>query len=205
MKDQALSRIAIALFVINIAAFFYGVYYYNSLLAKTDPLLWIFALDSPMHALLFAAAIGLALIKRANDWIINLAAIGSIKYGLWTMFVILFQSEYFLSPEVAWQYVFLFVAHIGQLAQGLFLIGNRRMTATMLFILGGWTLLNDYADYGLGTHPIIGEKGIEIVAIGTIVISIISIVIVYFGAQKRVNLFKQIPVLDGLRNHLFKQ
>jgi uncharacterized membrane protein YpjA len=203
MGEQLLFKAAIALFLINIAAFFYGIYYYDSLLVKTNPLLWIFALDSPIHALLFAAVIGLALAGKTNDWIVHLAAIGSIKYGIWTMFVILFQAEYFLAPSVAGQYVFLFIAHIGQLLQGLFLIGTRRMAIAMLLILGGWTLINDYADYALGTHPMIGERGLETVAMATVLISIVSVAAVFYGSQKRIDLLKQVPVIGELREYLF--
>jgi len=201
--DSVFFKAAVALILINLGAAIYGIYYYDTLLAKTDPPLWVFALDSPLHAFLFAAAIGLALVKKANNWITHLAAIGCIKYGLWTIFVVLFQSEYFLAPSVAPQYIFLFVAHIGQIIQGLFLVGTKRMGIAMLLILGGWTLLNDYMDYGIGTHPMIAEKGLETVAAGTVLISLVSIAVVFYGAEKRINLFKPFPFLGGLRAHLF--
>ena len=140
-------QLAIALVIINLIAFVYGLYYYRDQIARVDPSLIIFAVDSPLNAILFGAVILFALFGYRNDLLTGLAAVGNIKYGLWTMFVIIFQGSYFLSPEVIGTYMILFVAHIGQLLQGLYLADisglAKKSGRIILDILIAWVLLND--------------------------------------------------------------
>ena len=112
----------------------------------------------------------------------------------------------YLSPEVIGNFSILFVAHIGQLLQGLYLADvsgiAKKSGRIILVILIAWVLLNDYMDYVVGTHPIIPEEGIGTVAIVTVIISLISVGIVYGFSLKKKDLFKSIGILKRMRSDL---
>lgn len=190
--------------VINFIGFLYGMYYYSGQLSEWNPLYWILIIDCPLQALL----VGLILVHKAragyekeNDtknpaedeffrFLMNFTAVGSIKYGIWTMFVILFYHNFFLFSD-PFTYLILFLAHLGLALEGLALTGFE-MKKRDLFIITGFYLLNDASDYLIGTHPVIPHEGIEIIAMVTLSLTFICSYLVWKSGKEKRNLLSEI-------------
>ncbi|NOZ27857.1 MAG: DUF1405 domain-containing protein [Chloroflexi bacterium] len=122
---------------------------------RASPLLWArwIAAYEGMWALLG----GLCLITAAvwnrvpNEWL-SIAAMGQIKYGLWTVFawvVFWWNTRGFVTFES----VFMTVTHMAMIAQGMMLFTYYRPSRRGALVAGGWFLLSDFVDYGLGYYP----------------------------------------------------
>ena len=196
------TRLAYLLIAANILGFFYGVYYYGDQLAQTTPALWLLVIDCPLQALLFAIVLFLAVSGRGSGFLTALTAAGSLKYGIWTMFVILFYGDYFLAGTLALGYSLIFVSHFGQFLEGLFLSGIKKVSAgaTMAILL--LYLLNDYSDYAGGTHPLIPERDIGTVATVTVALSFLSVAFVYIAGRAKLDAFGRIRALKGVREFI---
>lgn len=179
--------------LINFIAFVYGIYYYSDQLSDSNPIYWIFIIDCPLQALLVGILLlghmirsergdekGIEPGKSKNQLLedlTNFTAVGAIKYGIWTMIVILFYYEYFLLSDFL-NYSILFFAHLGLLLEGLALSTLYKTRRKMIVIALLFYLLNDFFDYVLNTHPRIPETGIEIIALMTISLTFLSVYLV---------------------------
>lgn len=190
--------------VINFIGFLYGVYYYSDQLSDWNFLYWLLIIDCPLQALL----VGIILIWKLRDiwrkeenptnqklfglfrFLTNFTAVGSIKYGTWTMFVILFYYNYFLVSD-PFTYSILFIAHLGLVLEGLALTGLE-IKKKDLFLIFGFYLLNDAFDYLIGTHPIIPNERIEIIAIMTLSLTFICSYIVWKSGNEKRNILNEV-------------
>jgi uncharacterized membrane protein YpjA len=141
--------------VINLLGSGFGYYYYKSLLAASPLWLWIFIPDSPNSTLLFSLAIFLILMGRGSSTLSALGSVYVMKYGLWTMFVILYYSEYFLSPPLTGYYWLMFWLHFGMVIEPVVILHTLEKGKRVLLIPLIWLLINDFFDYGLGTTPLL--------------------------------------------------
>lgn len=137
-----------SLILANLAGFLFGLYYYWPQLSQTPLGYWLLVIDCPLFVLAFA----LLLVFDVRDPFWNLlAGVGLSKYGLWTVFVILYSWNQFM----AWNpvmYPLLLFAHLGMAIESVFLLprmksGFDNLRAIPLF------LLMDYYDYFKGLHP----------------------------------------------------
>jgi uncharacterized membrane protein YpjA len=198
------TRLAYLLIAVNLLGFFYGVYYYGDQLAQTAPVLWLLVIDCPLQALLFAIVLFLAVSGKGSSFLTALTAAGSLKYGIWTMFVILFYGDYFLAGSLALGYSLIFVSHFGQFLEGLLLSGIKRVSAGATVAILLLYLLNDYSDHAWGTHPLIPERDIGTVAAVTVALSILSAAFVYIAGRVKLDVFGKIRVLKGVREMIRK-
>jgi uncharacterized membrane protein YpjA len=198
------TRLAYLLIAVNLLGFFYGVYYYGDQLAQTAPALWLLVIDCPLQALLFAIVLFLAVSGKGSGFLTALTAAGSLKYGIWTMFVILFHGDYFLAGTLAVGYSLIFISHFGQFLEGLFLSGIKKASAGVMIAILLLYLLNDYSDYVWGTHPLIPERDIGTVAAVTVALSFLSVAFVYFAGRAELNMFRRIRALNGIREQIRK-
>ncbi|MCB0077059.1 MAG: DUF1405 domain-containing protein [Anaerolineales bacterium] len=142
-----------AFIVVNVIGFVLGAFgWYGYQLPQTPLIWWLFVPDCPLVALLFAIALwGL---RQGKRWtIFNLwAAVGSIKYGVWTCTVWL--AYWAQTGDFNALSLLMFVTHVGLIAQGV----------VLLLLTEGWTLRQalpafayyifaDFVDYRLGHHP----------------------------------------------------
>jgi uncharacterized membrane protein YpjA len=117
--------------------------------------LWIFIPDSPLATLFFAASLFLIYFKKRVDAFYLIAMAQSMKYGFWTMFVIVYFSDYFLAPVHRDYYYLMFALHFGMLIQPALILHKVRITGKELAIAAFWLALNDYFDYLRNTHPLV--------------------------------------------------
>ncbi len=174
-------RILLAiLFAANLIGAAFGFFvYYSEQLKVTQFLLWPFVPDCP----LYAATIVLAyfLVKRL-DWFVYLAALGAAKYGAWTVGALVLYSDFYFSQN-SLLYSFILVSHIVLCLEGLYFIG--RIAPKKIWVLGSlaWFLINDAADYLLGTHPPI-PNGAETVLFPATVLLTLAVVCAFSFAKK---------------------
>lgn len=175
--------LALGLIGINLAGLLVGIYYYSYQLAYTNPLWWIFVIDCPLYVGLFALVLMGELIGIRNDFFSYLVAVGLLKYGAWTVVVILGYSWFFLSPEngLLIPNMLLLIAHLGMAAEGFVFFFNRPRPWMLAGCLG-WFLFNDFIDYwGPAVHPLM-PRGIDYAPLAayTIASSFAACLLIYF-------------------------
>ena len=147
----------VSLFLVNLAGFIFGIYYYYYQLSITSLWSWVFIIDCPLYVLLFAVICALKLKNKSiPDGFYFLTSLGLIKYGLWTGLVIWLYSGHFfsISPIL---YSLLFPLHIGMILEGVVFFPHFKVKPKCALIVLFWFLLNDVLDYFFGTLPLIPE------------------------------------------------
>ena len=169
-----MKKLILIIAIINIIGFLYGLQYYSDQMGEVPAFLWVFLLDSPIAVLLAAAVFILLLFNKTNRLLISFASFACIKYGIWTMFVLLYFSDYFFSPEHSWLYYSMFITHAAMVVEGVFLTFPKTKRY-VLYPVSIFFLLNDILDYSLGVHtslPAIGEK-VFITAVFSITLTLV--------------------------------
>ncbi len=141
--------------LVNLAGTAFGFYYYRGMFELFPAKLWIFIPDSPLATLFFALSLLLIYLKKRADAFYLIAMAQSIKYGFWTMFVILYFSDHFLAPHHRDYYYLMFALHFGMVIQPALILHKVRITKKELSIAAAWLALNDYFDYLRGTNPLV--------------------------------------------------
>ncbi len=97
------------------------------------------------------------LFKQAPNWLITLFAFGQILYGIWTVSVWLifwYNTNALLgAPLFTLDSIVMTIAHLGLIAQGIFLLSYIKPSVGSIGIAFLWFALSDYVDYGLGYYP----------------------------------------------------
>lgn len=136
-----------------IGAYFGFFVYYKEQIAATPLTFLVFVADCPLAVLLFAAALVLFWFGRKNDLFSFLAASYCLKYGVWTVAVILWFHQIFFSPDYWMLYAVLLVTHAGMALEAFSLVGRVDVKGMGAGIVLAWLLLNDYMDYFWGLAP----------------------------------------------------
>lgn len=156
--------------LLNVASVFTGLWYYWDQLSATPWHLLIFVPDCPLYVLL---AIPILLKRVKNGAYSFLVSIGMVKYGLWTVFVLLYHSKFYFLPEFLPVTLVFIIGHLGMALEGACLLPKNKVAFAALLVAFGWFLLNDFADYFLGTVPSIPPEGMGLVALLTIASSML--------------------------------
>jgi len=171
--------------IANLIGAYFGffVYYKEQIMATPLPLL-AFTADCPLAVLLFAAALLLHLIGKKNDFLSFLAAAYCLKYGFWTVAVILYFNQLYFAPENWALYATMLITHFGMALESFALVGNIEVKKKCLLIVLGWFLLNDYMDYFWGMRPwTVPNDGLLLPF--TVLLSIGSALILYYAYTKK--------------------
>ncbi len=177
-------NLIILLILVNLAGTIYGWYYYKFQLMVSNPILWPLITDCPNASLFFAMAAYLIYSKRKKDDFTFFASANMVKYGIWTMAILMYHRDYFFAPERYLLYSGIFVTHLFLVLEAIPLkntissISRRGLAVTFL-----WLLINDFFDYVVGTHPYIPEENIRYVAIFTVLLTFIAIFSVKFSLK----------------------
>jgi uncharacterized membrane protein YpjA len=151
---------------VNAAGAAFGFYYYIPQLSVVSTQLWLLVADSPIATLLFAAALGSSLIGSGSRLLSSMAFLANMKYGLWTVAVLLIFSDGFLSSTSSPMYLFLLLSHLGMAAQVFLLDRVSEFSKKGLVAGTAFYAVNDIADYtsvlGRPLHSLL--PGQEVVA-----------------------------------------
>ncbi len=153
MEESLLKKlILIGILIANLFGIYIGFYSYLDQILK-HPLFFIFIPDCPLYVLLISIYL---IFNIKNETIKGVIKMGLIKYSLWTLFVLLYFHNYFLTNIFG---IFLFFAHIGMFLEN-FLIKEKENLIILI-----WFLINDIVDYGLNMHPYLPKIDLNIIAI----------------------------------------
>ncbi|MEM4554634.1 MAG: DUF1405 domain-containing protein [Candidatus Anstonellaceae archaeon] len=178
-------KVALILLV-HLIAILAGLYYYWDQFVSTPLPLLVFVPDCPLYVLL---VLPLLLRKAKGSFYPFFVSSGLVKYGLWTVFVLVFYSDVYFAPQFFMiSFVFL-LGHIGMFLEGLYFL-PKNPKPFYLSILIGWFLVNDFADYYFGTAPPIPYQRRETVE-GLTVASSFAIPILLFALKEKINQFKE--------------
>jgi len=166
------------LMLINFIAGIYSISYYLWKLEETNPLLWIFVIDCPLYAIVFGVLI-LTKIKEKNYPLLGAISIfGSIKFSLWTLFVVFLTTNPLL-------YLHLIVGHILLISEIIIFYKQFILKLKYLLLVVAWFLLNDVIDYFFGTHPFFYPQYFSTILIFSFSLTIIIPFFVYFVFFRR--------------------
>ena len=181
MKPGSLrSPLFIIVLLLNVAAVLTGLWYYSGQLAATPLPLLVFVPDCPLYVLL-AIPILLGFRNAAYSFLVS---IGMFKYGLWTVFVLLFHWGAYSVPAMLPVTLIFIVGHVGMALEGLVLLPKEKVALIVLIAAVAWFLLNDVSDYFWGTVPPIPQDGMGLVAALTFAASLAIPLLFYICYEK---------------------
>jgi len=140
------------LILVNLLGTVFGFYYYFEQLMATPVHLWIFVPASPLATLFIAGSIYFNINDRPVPILDALAFIGNFKYGLWTVFCLIYYSDIFFGANSTILYSFMLVSHFGMFLQSFLVFNWRNINWFALGIAFIWFEINDVIDYSFGTH-----------------------------------------------------
>lgn len=107
-----------------------------------------FVPDCPLFVYLFAAVILLRYAGIGHPAFTAFVALGNIKYGIWTIFVLLYYFEHFFGGGENGFRSIILLLHVGMIPLGILLWRTLpRLPAYQYGIVLGGLLLYDYVDY----------------------------------------------------------
>ena len=136
-----------AILGVNFFSSLYGYYWYHWQLMATTRWLWLFVPDCPLAATLMAVALGIYLFTGQRwSWFHFLTYAILLKYGFWTVFVF---TLYWAAggKSYSFEYIMLFVSHIGMLAEGMVFLGSVPRLPRYWWLAAGWSAVDVYFDY----------------------------------------------------------
>lgn len=147
-------KILVFLILANFIGSVYGfIFYYGKQLLQTSFHLWLFVPDCPLFSLLMALSLFLILIKKESSFLFFFTLAGSLKYGFWTVFVLLYYNLFYFSPENLFLYSVLLISHVFLFFESFLLIKKIRFKLFYLIPVLVFFLANDFSDYFFNTHP----------------------------------------------------
>ena len=155
-------RVLSALIYVNIIGTLFGIYYYIPQLLSTETFLWPLIPDSPTATFLFMLSLIAVYTtdfkkgKGLKNILYSLAFVGNVKYGLWTVYVLLEFMPHFTSVNSSLMYFFLLISHIGMFLQA-FLILPYIDYSRGLIVAPAIYLFNDIIDYAFQIHTSLPE------------------------------------------------
>lgn len=188
LRELSLSRYTVPIIIANLAGTAFGFYYYREQFASTVPYLWIFVADSPIATLLIATSLFLYLRGNHSGLVDALAAIANIKYGLWTVFVLLFYFDTFFSSNPLPMYLFLLVSHFLMFLQAFLVLDYTDFDTRHLAIAASWFLVNDLLDYLIDLHTrIYAPHGhpVSPAMVAAFTLTAVSVAVMYLDLRER--------------------
>jgi len=194
ISDKILSSKKILFFLIlaNLIGAIYGfVFYYGKQFLETPLHLWLFIPDCPLFSLLMALCFLLILIKKESSLIFFFTLVGCLKYGFWTVFVLIYFNDFYFVPENFFMYSVLLIAHFFLFFESFLLIKKIKFKVYYLLPVLIFFLVNDFFDYLFGTRPVLPLSELNFMFYFTLISSIIfislALILVKFSAKKNKN------------------
>jgi uncharacterized membrane protein YpjA len=170
----------------NLIGAVYGfVFYYGAKFSSVPLHLWLFLPDCPLFSLFFALAVLLILLKKENSHYFFFTLIGSLKYGFWTVFVLLYYNWFYFTPENSFMYAVLLIAHIFLFIESFLLIKKIKFKLYYLIPSLVFFLANDFSDYFLNTYPPLPLSELNFMFYFTLISSLFFTVIAFLLVKKR--------------------
>ena len=180
----------------NLAVALIGTAFQSEQLSLVNPLLWSFVLDLPNFAIMFAIAfffrgeprpgmlgslVRKAGLRRVPDlsffWFFAFAAV--MKYGFWTVFVLMVYPSFFFTPEKGLLAALMLGAGVFAMFETMLLVGRIRVRERFIPLVMLSLLLNDLFDYLQGTHPQLPADSLAFMFPATVGMSVVFTLLSY--------------------------
>ncbi|MBI5158806.1 DUF1405 domain-containing protein [Candidatus Micrarchaeota archaeon] len=144
--------------LVNLASAFYGFFFfYLEQLMATPVYLWLFVPDCPLYALWMGVSLLLLARGARGGWLdaFNfVGAAGALKYGFWTVAVLLMYAQHYYPANGPFVYFMLLFGHVGLFLEAFLLVGKVKVKAWHVAAAVAWLGANELSDYVLfGTKP----------------------------------------------------
>jgi uncharacterized membrane protein YpjA len=152
----------------------YGFHYYEWQLREESRIyLWALIPDSPLFTLMYVLVLAAYSTGRRSNLFDAFTFIGLNKIGIWTLFVLLYDFDYYFSPGTRVFRSVLFLLHIGMILCSLTLLKDmKRPRYAQMGLLLAVFLMMDYFDYIVGTHPYLNTPRVDVIGWGALVLTV---------------------------------
>jgi uncharacterized membrane protein YpjA len=180
-------RVRIILLISCIIGTLFGVYYYQWQFEITPFYLWLLVPDSPFFTFMYVLALIFYSFGARSNTFDALAFIGLNKVGLWTIFVLFWNYDYYFSPA-SWEFrIVILLLHIGMMAVAATLLKEmKKLKLEGYLLIFGFFVVSDLMDYVVaGTHPIIPEGGVAAAMWAAIALTVITCGLTFYYLEKK--------------------
>jgi uncharacterized membrane protein YpjA len=151
----------------------FGFYYYEWQLRASPIYYWPLIPDSPFFTLMFVFVLAAYSFGKRSNLFDTFAFIGLNKIGFWTLFVLLYDFNYYFTPETRVFRSVLFLLHIGMILCSFTLLKDmKRPKINKMGLLLVIFLIADYFDYIIGTHPYLNTPRIDVIGWAALVLTL---------------------------------
>ncbi|NIO23153.1 MAG: DUF1405 domain-containing protein [Candidatus Aenigmarchaeota archaeon] len=170
--------------VLNFLGFLVGMSTYYLQLSEAPAYLWIVILDCPIAVLLFAIVCAFIYLKLEVPNVLEFfTSVYLIKFGVWTMLVLVLYWNYYSADAVIGASTFLL--HVGMVLEGVMLMPRIRPKKYNTVILLAILLINDFFDYFLGTVTRIPPEHLGFLMYESFAASILLTLSIFIYQNKR--------------------
>ncbi|MFZ3060076.1 MAG: DUF1405 domain-containing protein [Candidatus Methanoperedens sp.] len=164
----------------------FGFYYYLGQFEITPVYLWFFVPDSPFFTFMYVLVLLFYSFGLRSNTFDAFTFIGLAKVGIWTLFVLFLNYDYYFSPQT-WAFRFVIVLlHVGMILVAMTLLKEmEKLNLSRYLLIFTFFMVSDFFDYVIGTHPIIPEENIKIVMWVTIALSIMTCSLTFYYLEKK--------------------
>ena len=158
----------------NLGGFLFGLWYYWPQLLTVTPAAWLFVIDSPLYVLFFSLVCAQLFRNRTvHPLFLLITAIGLIKVGFWTVFVLHLNWAAFFGRDLL-LYSAIYPMHWGMVLEGLVVLPFlKTIRIRHIFLSLSWFLFNDFLDYGMGLYPWFPANGLGLVALESVAATVV--------------------------------
>ncbi len=164
----------------------FGFYYYQGQFEVTPVYLWFFVPDSPFFTLMYAIILFLYFLGLRSNTFDVFAFIGLNKIGIWTIFVLFWNYDYYFSPGTREFRAVILLLHVGMMLVAMTLLKEmKNLSMSGYLSIFSFFALSDFVDYSIGTHPIIPSESIEVVMWVTFALTLLTCALTFYGLEKK--------------------
>ncbi|VVB94721.1 Uncharacterised protein [uncultured archaeon] len=179
-------RVRFVVLISCIIGTLFGFYYYLGQFEITPVYLWFFVPDSPFFTFMYVLVLLFYSFGLRSNTFDAFTFIGLNKVGIWTLFVLFLNYDYYFSPETRDFRFVIVLLHIGMLLVAMTLLKEmKKLNLSRYLLIFAFFMVSDFFDYVIGTHPIIPEENIKIVMWVTIALSIMTCSLTFYYLEKK--------------------
>lgn len=161
------------LLLVSIIGTAFGFYYYEWQLRIFPLYYWPLIPDSPVFTLMYVLVLVAYSVGKRSDLFDIFTFIGLNKTGIWTLFVLLYDFDYYFTSGTWVFRSVLFLLHIGMVLCALTLVKDiKRPAFIMMGLILGVFLVLDYFDYVIGTHPYLHTPRVDVVGLAALILTL---------------------------------
>lgn len=163
----------------------FGFYYYLGQFEITPLYLWFFVPDSPFFTFMYVIILLFYSFGMRSNTFDVFTFIGLNKVGIWTIFVLFWNYNYYFSPDTRDFRFVILLLHAGMILVALTLLKEmRKLKLRGYLLIFGFFVVSDFFDYFIGTHPIIPEQSINVVMWVTFALTIMTSALTFYYLEK---------------------